>query len=118
MTFSDLETGKYYLIRTDEESDIELVTVLMHTAACVLLRSFLPELQDFFIEKEDEVFSVIEEVDEFTIEAFNKIYEEEGDFDELEEYYTDEDNETDDDVFDDEEKDEDGYFDDDEKTVR
>jgi hypothetical protein len=42
-SFGDLKPNTYYLIQVDEESDIELVSVILETKETVLLRSYLPQ---------------------------------------------------------------------------
>ena len=76
-TFSALKPDTYYLIQIDDESDIELVSVLLHTKETVLLRSYLPQAQDFFQPKNDSIFKVIEELDAETAEQFQRLYQEE-----------------------------------------
>ena len=73
-SFGELAPGSYYLIQVDAESDIELVTVLLQTKETVLLRSFLPEQEDFFRFNDEPVFRLIEEFDEETVEKFEGLY--------------------------------------------
>jgi hypothetical protein len=76
MSYSDLQEGVYYLVRSENEDLIELVSVLMQTNSAVLLRSYLPEEEDFFVLKTDDI-EVIEELDESVAEKFFDVYEEE-----------------------------------------
>jgi len=73
-TFSDLSRSKSYLIRIDADSDVEFINVLMQTEKCLLVRSFLPETEDFFVLKEDVISEIIEELDDLTVEEFNSVY--------------------------------------------
>jgi len=74
-TFGDLKPDIYYLIQIDDESDIELVSVLLETKETVLLRSYLPQTEDFFRYLDEPVFKLIEELDEETAERFNSFYQ-------------------------------------------
>ena len=76
-TFGDLKPDTYYLIQIDDESDIELVSILLVTKETVLLRSYLPQAEDFFQYKEEAVFRLVEEFDQETAEKFQSLYEEE-----------------------------------------
>jgi hypothetical protein len=77
-TFGDLKPNTYYLIQVDDESDIELVSVLMLTQETVLLRSYLPQTEDFFQFKDETVFKLVEEFDQETAEQFQALYQEEA----------------------------------------
>jgi hypothetical protein len=81
MSYSDLQEGVYYLVRSENEDLIELVSVLMQTNSAVLLRSYLPEEEDFFMLKTDDI-KVIEELDESVAEKFFDVYGDEEIFDE------------------------------------
>ncbi|HVV06598.1 MAG TPA: hypothetical protein VHC96_20345 [Puia sp.] len=76
-TFGDLKPNTYYLIQVDDESDIELVSVLMDTRETVLLRSYLPQAEDFFQYKDEMVYKLVEEFDQETAERFQALYQEE-----------------------------------------
>lgn len=76
-TFGDLKPNTYYLIQIDDESDIELVSVLMSTRETVLLRSYLPQAEDFFQYKDEMVYKLVEEFDQETAEQFQALYQEE-----------------------------------------
>ena len=76
-TFGDLKPNTYYLIKVDDESDIELVSVLMSTKETVLLRSYLPQAEDFFQYKDEMIYKLIEEFDQETAEQFQALYQEE-----------------------------------------
>jgi hypothetical protein len=76
-TFGDLKPNTYYLIQVDDESDIELVSVLMDTKETVLLRSYLPQAEDFFQYKDEMVYKLVEEFDQDTAERFQALYQEE-----------------------------------------
>jgi hypothetical protein len=76
-SFGDLKPDIYYLIQIDDESDIELVSVLLSTKETVLLRSYLPEAEDFFQYKDEMIFKLVEEFDQETAEKFQSLYQEE-----------------------------------------
>lgn len=84
-TFGDLKPDTYYLIQVDDESDIELVTVLLFTKETVLLRSYLPQAEDFFQYKDEIIFKLVEEFDQETAENFQRLYQEETE--EQQEYF-------------------------------
>jgi len=75
-TFGELNPDTYYLIQVDAESDIELVSVILQTKEAVLLRSYLPQTEDFFRYLDEPIFKLIEELDEETAERFNSLYQE------------------------------------------
>lgn len=75
-TFGELKPETYYLIQVDAESDIELVSVILQTKETVLLRSFLPQTEDFFKYQDEPVFKFIEQLDEETAEQFVNLYQE------------------------------------------
>ena len=85
-TFGDLKPNTYYLIQVDDESDIELVSVLMLTKETVLLRSYLPEAEDFFQYKDEIIYKMVEEFDQETAEQFQRLYQEEAS-EEQQEYF-------------------------------
>ena len=85
-TFGDLKPNTYYLIQVDDESDIELVSVLMDTKETVLLRSYLPQAEDFFQYKDEMVYKLVEEFDQETAERFQALYQEEAS-EEQQEYF-------------------------------
>jgi|GEM_PF-509730 hypothetical protein len=85
-TFGDLKPDTYYLIQIDDESDIELVSVLMSTSKTVLLRSYLPQTEDFFQYKNEMIYKLVEEFDQDTAERFQSLYQEEAP-DEQQEYF-------------------------------
>ncbi|MDR3717015.1 MAG: hypothetical protein P4L51_29745 [Puia sp.] len=74
LTYGELKQGAYYLIQTDAESDIELVTVLMGTRETVLLRSYLPSTEDFFRFGAEAIYKLIEELDAETAGKFESLY--------------------------------------------
>jgi hypothetical protein len=84
-TFGELKPETYYLIQVDAESDIELVSVILQTKETVLLRSFLPQTEDFFKYQDEPVFKLIEELDEETAEQFANLYQETEEGEEYEE---------------------------------
>jgi hypothetical protein len=82
-SFGDLKPSVYYLIQVDAESDIELVSIILQTKETVLLRSFLPESEDFFQFNDAPIYKLIEEFDQDTAEKFEQLYEQK----EAQEYY-------------------------------
>jgi hypothetical protein len=74
-SFGELKPNTYYLIQVDEESDIELVSVILETKETVLLRSYLPETEDFFKYQEEAIYKLVEEVDADTAAQFESLYE-------------------------------------------
>ncbi|MBS1605757.1 MAG: hypothetical protein JST42_24065 [Bacteroidetes bacterium] len=88
-SFGELKLNTYYLIQVDADSDIELVSVILHTKETVLLRSYLPQAEDFFKYHDEPVFKLVEEVDEETAQQLESLYqqttEEYSEFEEEEE---------------------------------
>ncbi len=74
-SFGELKPDTYYLIQVDTESDIELVSVIFQTQETVLLRSYLPQTEDFFKYQDEAIFRLIEEFDEETSQRFESIYQ-------------------------------------------
>ncbi|HWK03093.1 MAG TPA: hypothetical protein VNS58_05655 [Puia sp.] len=74
-TYGELNPDTYYLIQVDAESDIEMVSVILQTKETVLLRSFLPQTEDFFKYLDEPIFKLIEELDEETAERFVNLYQ-------------------------------------------
>jgi hypothetical protein len=73
-SYGELKPDTYYLIQVDEESDIELVSVIMLTKETVLLRSYLPQAEDFFRYQDEPIYKLIEEVDEETAQRIESLY--------------------------------------------
>ena len=73
-SFGELKPNTYYLIQVDADSDIELVSVILHTKETVLLRSFLPQAEDFFKYQDETIFRLVEEVDEETSQQLESLY--------------------------------------------
>lgn len=88
-SFGELKPNTYYLIQVDEESDIELVSVILQTKETVLLRSYLPQTEDFFKHQDDQVFKLIEEVDEDLAAQFESLYQQPAE-EQLSEYESEE----------------------------
>jgi hypothetical protein len=86
-SFGELKPDTYYLIQVDAESDIELVSVIFQTKETVLLRSYLPQSEDFFRYQDEPVFKLVEELDEETAEKFESLYQQ---TETQEEYYEEE----------------------------
>ena len=74
-SFGELKLDTYYLIQVDTDSDIELVSVILHTKETVLLRSYLPQAEDFFKYQDEPVFKLVEEVDEATAQQLESLYQ-------------------------------------------
>jgi hypothetical protein len=74
-SFGELKLDTYYLIQVDADSDIELVSVILHTKETVLLRSYLPQAEDFFKYHEEPVFKLVEEVDEEIAQQLESLYQ-------------------------------------------
>lgn len=74
-SFGELKLDTYYLIQVDGDSDIELVSVILHTKETVLLRSYLPQAEDFFKYHDEPVFKLVEEVDEETAQQLESLYQ-------------------------------------------
>ena len=74
-SFGELKPNTYYLLQVDAESDIELVSVILHTKETVLLRSYLPQAEDFFKYQDEAIFKLVEEVDEETAEQLESLYQ-------------------------------------------
>jgi hypothetical protein len=74
-SFGELKPDTYYLIQVDAESDIELVSVLLETKETVLLRSYLPQSEDFFKYQDEPVYKLIEELDAAAAQAFESLYQ-------------------------------------------
>jgi hypothetical protein len=74
-SFGELKPNTYYLLQVDAESDIELVSVILHTKETVLLRSYLPQTEDFFKYQDESIFKLVEEVDEETAEQLEALYQ-------------------------------------------
>ncbi len=73
-SFGELKPNTYYLIQVDADSDIELISVILHTKETVLLRSFLPQAEDFFKYQDESIFKLVEEVDEGTAQQLESLY--------------------------------------------
>ena len=73
-SFGELKPNTYYLIQVDADSDIELISVILHTRETVLLRSFLPQAEDFFKYQDESIFKLVEEVDEETAQQLESLY--------------------------------------------
>jgi hypothetical protein len=74
-SFGELKLNTYYLIQVDAESDIELISVILQTKETVLLRSYLPQSEDFFKYHDEPVFKLIEELDEETAQQIESLYQ-------------------------------------------
>jgi hypothetical protein len=74
-SFGELKLNTYYLIQVDAESDIELVSVILHTKETVLLRSYLPQAEDFFKYQDEPIFKLVEEVDEEIAQQLESLYQ-------------------------------------------
>jgi hypothetical protein len=86
-SLEDLKTDTYYLVRLEADGPVQLVSVLMETKETVLLRSYIPSNEDFFVTKDLQIFQLIEELDEEKAEEFENIYAEEEEDEEKEELF-------------------------------
>jgi hypothetical protein len=77
-SFGELKPNTYYLIQVDAESDIEIVSVILLTKKTVLLRSFIPQAEDFFKYQDESIFKLVEEVDEETGRQLESLYQPAG----------------------------------------
>ena len=77
-SFGELKPDTYYLLQVDADSDIELVSVILETKETVLLRSYLPQAEDFFKYQDEPIFKLIEEVDEETAQRIESLYQQVG----------------------------------------
>ncbi len=84
-TYADLQAGNFYLIRTEADTDIELVSVLALTEQCILLRSFGQEETDFWKKRTDTITEVVEELDYDSAATILSLYDEEEEDDDWEE---------------------------------
>jgi len=75
-TFGELKPDTYYLIRESADTDIEIVSVVMHTDLAVLLRSYLPSTEDYLKLKTDDLLEIVETLDSAQAELFETIYAE------------------------------------------
>ena len=73
-SFGELQPNTYYLLQVDAESDIELISVILETKETVLLRSFLPQTEDFFKYKDEPIFKLVEKVDEELAQQLESLY--------------------------------------------
>jgi hypothetical protein len=73
-SFGELKPNTYYLVQVDSDSDIELISVILHTKETVLLRSFLPQAEDFFKYQDEIIFKLVEEVDQETAHQLESLY--------------------------------------------
>lgn len=74
-SFGELKPNTYYLIQVDSESDIELVSLILQTKETVLLRSYLPQAEDFFKYQDEPIYKLVEEIDEETAELLESLYQ-------------------------------------------
>ena len=72
--YGELALNTYYLIQVDAESDIEVVSVILQTKEAVLLRSYLPQTEDFLKYQDEPVFRLVEELDPATAAEFESLY--------------------------------------------
>jgi hypothetical protein len=79
LTIEDLKNDTYYLLQLQEQAPIQLVSVILRTRQTLLLRSYLPVVEDFLKSKSDPIYKLIEELDEETSKEFESIYLEEED---------------------------------------
>ena len=72
--YGEFNLNTYYLVQVDTESDIELVSVILQTKETVLLRSYLPQPEDFFKYLDEPIFKLVEELDPETAVQIEALY--------------------------------------------
>ncbi|MBZ5856286.1 hypothetical protein [Flavihumibacter profundi] len=90
-TYADLQPGKFYLLKDDGNSDIEMISVLALTDKCILLRSFGQEEIDFWKLRKDIIHEVIEEMDFDSAAAILSLYDEEEELEDEDDDWEEED---------------------------
>jgi hypothetical protein len=82
--FNDLELDKRYLINEFDGDNVLLVEPIMKTELCVLV--LIHEDVETFIWKKlnDEIFDIIEELNDEKSEEFDALFEDEDDFEDFE----------------------------------
>jgi len=81
-TYSDFENGIYYLIREAEGDEIMLIKPLMESGRCVLLLGDDGDGEiTFWKEKDDEVFEIVDELDEDQASLYESLFEDDEDDD-------------------------------------
>ena len=81
-TYSELEIGKFYLVKEEEGDEIMLVQPLMETDKCVLLLGDDGEDEiTFWKEKNEDLYEIVDELDDEQAAMYESIFEED---DELE----------------------------------
>ncbi|MCU0384594.1 MAG: hypothetical protein MUE38_01110 [Flavihumibacter sp.] len=76
-TYADLQPGNFYLLRSEKDTDIELISVLALTDKCMLLRSFGQIEEDFWKKRTDPIEEIVEELDYESASAVLSLYDEE-----------------------------------------
>ncbi|MES2773266.1 MAG: hypothetical protein V4722_03730 [Bacteroidota bacterium] len=83
-TYNDLETDKYYLIKEQEDDEVDLIYVLMETANTVFLE--VEDGDDTLVwkKKSASIFEIVDELTEDQAELYESIaYDDEDDDDDL-----------------------------------
>lgn len=84
VTYAELETGTYYLVKKEAGDDIMLVKPLMETGTCVLLLSDNGEEEfTFWQEKKTSIHQIIDELTEEEADEYESLFEEEEEEDEF-----------------------------------
>ncbi len=76
-TYADLQPGNFYLLKAENDTEIELVSVLALTDKCMLLRSFGQIEEDFWKKRTDSIEEIVEELDYESASAVLSLYDEE-----------------------------------------
>jgi len=84
-TYSDLDIDTFYLVRLNEGAEIMLIQPLMETDKCMLLWSETDDEEiTFWKEKTDEIFKVVDELDEEQAEQYASLFEDEDEDEDVE----------------------------------
>ena len=82
VTFAELETGVYYLLKQDAGDEIMLVKPLMETGTCMLLLADNGEEEiTFWREKTTEIHQVVDELTEDEAYEYESLFEEDDEED-------------------------------------
>jgi hypothetical protein len=74
-TYADLVLNQFYLVMETENEEIVLIEPILETAHCVLLMLHDDEERTFWRKKEDEIFSIVEELTDESRVAYDLLFE-------------------------------------------
>ena len=74
-TYADLVLNQFYLVMETENEEIVLIEPILETAHCVLLMLYDDEERTFWRKKEDEIFSIVEELTDESRVAYDLLFE-------------------------------------------